>query len=753
MVLWVPYLLNWFIDRGMQMKNGKKTIALLLSVMMIFSLTACGMEDSSKIIKYTSNVKLSEVEDGIIASNSNYEMRWNNKSTCVMITDIDKGYTWSTVPFDFYNGNSAGARAEVLLNSPINIRYITSPNNTIKTIYGSRVFEEGRISTKSIKNGIQVIYFFDDVEISIPVIYKLYDDHFSITVDPKGIMEGEQNKVYQIEIAPFLVSARANEDKNTYLFVPSGSGAVMYTDERDGSARVYEESVYGNDLAKMQDHITENTESVYMPTFGVSFGDKSLLGIIDEGASSCEISADAGDNTIGYAHACAVYTVRGHNTELVGMSQNATNRVNSYSDALINGKCTVSYFPLDNKENGYVSMAECYRDYLIKKYSLNSKKENSSIFLQIIGGATVDKSFIGIPYESLVPTTTLKQAEDIINEISEKIGIVPVVQLKGYGINGLNVGKIAGEYKISGKLGAYKDIRKLQSDNKNIFLDYDIVRFDKSSIGFSSLFNSAKAENGSTAYQYLYEIAKGNRNEKVGRYNLLSRNKLSLAFEKLNKVTDKNKVDNISLSTIGNMAYSDYRSTSFYSKGLMDKDVLKFIHEFISEKNLMTENAFDYAVVLSDYVISSPTQCSEYDSLDLAVPFYQIALRDVASLSTRPINLVSNPKKELLKAVESGIGLNYTVLKEYDSAFRKSNTYIAGCVYADNIDFIVSDYTRAKEILDLVKDSKIVSHKNLNENVFETVFDNGVTVVVNFGKTEAETTLGNVGAESYVFKK
>lgn len=735
------------------MKNSKKIIVLLLSVIMIFSLTACGTNDSAQTIKYTSNVKLSEVEDGIIASNSNYEMRWDNGKACVMITDIDNGYTWSTVPFDFYNGNSAGARAEVLLNSPITIRYITSPNNTIKTIYGSRVFEEGKISAKAIENGIQVIYFFDAVEISVPVIYKLYDDHFSITVDPKGIMEGEQNKVYQIEIAPFLVSTRASDNKDAYLFVPSGSGAVMYTDERDGSARVYEESVYGKDLAKMQDHITENAESVYMPVFGVSNGEKSLLGIIKEGAASCEISADAGDNTVGYAHACAVYTVRGHNTELVGMSQNATNRVSSYSNALIDGKCTVSYYPLENKENGYVTMAECYRDYLIEKYSLNNEKENSSMFLQIIGGVTVDKSFVGIPYNTLAPATTLKQAEDIINELSEKTGVTPVTQLKGYGISGLDIGKIAGGYKISSKLGTYKDLIKLKTDNKNIFLDYDIVRFEKSSNGFSTLFDVAKAENGATAYQYLYEIAKGNRNEKEGRYTLLSRNKLPLAFKKLNNVTDKNKIDNISLSTVGNMAYSDYRSTSFYSKGLMDNDVSQFIGKYISEKNLMTENAFDYAAVLSDYVISSPTKCSEYDSLDLSVPFYQIALRNVVSLSTRPINLVSNPKKEFLKAVESGIGLNYTVLKEYDSAFSKSNTYIAGCVYEDNVDSIVSDYSRAKEILDLVKDSTIVSHKNLNDNIFETVFDNGVTVVVNFGKTAAETTLGNVEAESFVFKK
>ena len=97
-------------------------------------------------------------------------MHWDNEKKCILVEDKNSGYVWSTIPNDFYNGTPAGARADALFNSPIMITYITNPNNTLKTVNGSDVLEDGVITVKKVKNGLQVGYFFNSIEISVPVI-------------------------------------------------------------------------------------------------------------------------------------------------------------------------------------------------------------------------------------------------------------------------------------------------------------------------------------------------------------------------------------------------------------------------------------------------------------------------------------------------------------------------------------------------------------------------------------------------------
>lgn len=732
------------------MLKMKRIISLLLILaLVLLSFTACASEKPKMVGKYISNIRINTLESMVVAENDNLEMRWDNEKSCVVVVNKKNGYIWSTIPNDFYNGIEAGARAEVLFNSPIIVTYTASPNNTLKTINGASVHDDGFITVKQIENGVQIGYFFNNVEISIPLIYKLYDDHFTVTVDTVGILENA-NKIYQVEIAPFLAAVPASNEKDSYLFVPSGSGALMYTDERDGSDRGYQETVYGKDLAIFTDHIAESTYNSTLPVFGVNRGENSLFAIIEEGASSCDIKATAGDSTIGYSAVRAVFAVRGQNTEIVAMASGFSKIINSYSEGIVDGNCTVAYYPLSGEESSYSGMAKLYRDYIAEKYNRKQSDKDSSLYLQILGGAMVEKTFVGVPYKTLEAATTINEAQAIVSEITEKTGVKPIVQLMGFGQSGLDVGKIGGGFKINKKLGSWDEVKAL-GKLCDIYFDFDLLRFSSSGNGFSKISNSAKAENGGTAYQYYYNVAAANRNEDKGRYNLLSRKKIADAFKKAVNTTEKNGVFGISLSTLSTDAYSDYASPKYYSKGNLDSDISNLLSG-LGNKKLMTSNANAYAAVHSSHIISTPSSHSGYSSLDIEVPFYRMVFKGLVPISSKAVNISANPKYEILSSAEMGCGLLYTVSSKFNTAFRLNDSVLAKSVYSDYKENIFKTYTELSDLLNKVSGMTVLKHTILSDGVNQTEFENGVTVIVNYTDKSVETPFGVVEAESFVYR-
>lgn len=734
----------------------KRAISIFMIIsLVVLSFAACSSEKPRPIGKYISNIVVETLDTQVVAENDNFIMTWNNEKACVIVENKHTGYKWSTIPNDYLDGKPAGMRGDRLFNSPLIVTYASPPNNMLKNVNGAdaKDEEEGFYTVKKVENGVQVGYFFNRVEISVPLIYKLYDDHFTVTVDTRGILENE-NKVYQVQIAPFLASAPADNEKQDYLFVPSGSGSLIYTDERDGTERVYQEEVYGDDLAIFTDYLTKQTQKTALPVFGVRRDRDALLGIIEEGSASCSIKASAGDNTIGYSNVCAVFAVRGRNVEVVENAKYGSSRVNNYSEGFVNGNCTVAYYPLSDEDASYSGMANRYREYLTEKYSIKDSKSDSPLYLQILGGALVDKSFIGIPYQSLATATTLSQAKKIISEVTKATGVKPVVQLKGFGESGLDIGEIGGGFDVDGAFGDWDDIKAIQKISEAYF-DFDLVRFNSSGSGFSTFSNVAKAENGGSAYQYYYQVAAKNRDEDKGRYNLLSRNKLAEAFNEALATLKDNGISGMSITTLGSLAYSDYQSPNYYSKGNLDVDVKNMLSKSGNKLNIMSSNANVYAAVYSKHIISTPSGDSNFNSLDVEVPFYRMVFKGLISMSSVAINTATNPRKEFLKAAETGCGLLYTVTNNFNADFRLGDSDLARSVYSDNKEDILSDYAEISKLLSKVSGAKITNHTlNFEEKsgVNKTDFENGVSVIVNYNKQPIETSFGKIEAESFIIQ-
>lgn len=748
------------------MKKFNRIISVLTVVVLLFSFCSCGKKEEKTTPK-TPYDKLKAgmgVETGVVIENDNFVLSWDSERAAVMLTDKNTNAVWSTIPYDYYKTGKTSGRANIMMGSPLMLEYVNTKNKSaVKTVNGyNGIIKNGKIGCQKTKNGLKVFYFFDKLEVVIPVDYELREKGISISINPKDIKEYD-NLVYKISLAPFMCSSEnSSEKENNYLVVPSGSGALMYTDVRTGEQelREYSENVYGNDPARYESEKLENTKKVLMPIFGAKNGETAICGIIENGAASASVDALVGDEKIGWSAVYPTFSIRGSNVSAVDFTGGSSVVETISEDITGYEKIGVGYYPLSGEKANYSGMAEVYKSFLkADGFKKEEKKSDKAITLNILGGLQVKSLFLGVPYMKTVSATTYGEALDIIKTVENETNMPVDAVLNGFGSSGVDIGKLAGGYNFSSVFGNKKSRKSLieycKEKNIPLYFDFDIVRFNSSSNGFSATFDAAKSSNSFTAYQYHYSIALRDTDKARERYVLLSRSKLSSAAEKLFKLAEKSDLYGIGMSTLGNIAYSDYDNDEYFVRGGIEKDVAGIISS-ARKKGLTVAigGANAYAAVNADKVFNSPVSSSKYNILDEDIPLYQMVFKGITDVSSEAVNTAANSRNTFLKSIEGGSGLSFVLTSHYDSGFAYSaHSALAVSKITDNIELIKALSNESREYYELIKNAEIVEHSIISDSLRQTKFDNGVTLWVNYSDKEVCMPEGTVGAESFMFRR
>ena len=402
-------------------------------------------------------------------------------------------------------------------------------------------------------------------------------------------------------------------------------------------------------------------------------------------------------------------------------------------------------------------MSALYRGLLEKSDNLGKTEKESPLNLNIIGGATVSKSFLGVPYKSLFAATDATEAEKIIKKLIAD-GYKPTVRLTGFGEEGISTDTLAGGFKISSKLGGKSGVNSLldycKANGVNAYVDFDIIKFKSGAAGFSSLFDSALCASRKIAYIYDFDIAARGRDEST-RARLLARDKLIKCGETLLKKTASLNTDGYSFNTLSNTAYSDYSdktSSAAYSKAGMAADVQKILSAFAGKnKKIAVSDANIYAAAHADIITETPTSSAAEDIFDADIPFYQMVFKGRVQITSESVNLAADPEKRILKSVEGGCGLTYTVIADYDKSLLDIRTKdFYNSLFDDVYPVIKKNAEKLSNYYEKISGAEITKHTVINENLRCTQFDNGITVYVNFGDSDEQTPFGNVGAGDFI---
>lgn len=731
--------------------------AVALTVALLCGCGGSGV--SQKRLSYDKEKLSTDISDELIAQNENYRLEINRTSLGVSLTDLKTGKVYGTNPV-----NSGGEQFDEFgmpikrhpqIESVLFIEYLdTQKNTTSKLISYSAAVQNGRTVLENTDKGVKVEYYFDDAEIMIPITYTLRENGLSVTLDPKGIEEGG-NMLISVSVAPFFCSVE-NTEKNGYLLYPSGSGALIYPKEVSQPGDSYSAEVYGEDASKEKWDKTSTEKSIRLPVYGAKSGDTAAFAIIEKGADSCLLETTVGSTSVGYSAVYATYQLRGYTANIKELYNNRYYKGLVYSDNMTDAPLEIGFYPLAGENADYSGMAGLYRSYIEKTEGKAENAKAATLNITAVGGTMISKSFLGVPYTTLLATTTLKDAAAMVKELEEGGAKVSALALSGFGKTGIDSVKPAGGFGIAGKLGSSKDFTSLKKTCENsdtdLFFDFDAVTFSKSGGGLSSYFDSAVRANRKRAKVYDYNIALLGR-ETDSAYSLTARDKLTYITNKI--IKKAGNLPGIGLSSLSNTAYSDYTDKSsglYYAKSGMTEQVSEIIENVKkSGKKFMSSEANAYAAVKSDVIFNSPARSNAALIFDDDIPFYQMVLRGRTALSSESLNLATDREEELLKAVEGGMGLTYTLTAKYDTKLIDSGVPVFyNSLYSDLKDGIISDSKTLSELYGKIGNSAIKSHKIHDSGLRETVYENGVTVFVNYSSGELNSPAGSVRAHGFL---
>lgn len=802
---------------GLRMKHFTKIIALISALcLMLGMLSGCsGVEveliDYTKIVGDINNPNtLENLENGVVAENDNFKMIWN-KSTVVDGTEYFRaaiefvskkdGTVWSTTPKEYYDTVDLGMlSASALMNSSLSIKVRNGEQTFDRNAYEHSI-QYGRFSSvkhtnkNGVVDGITITYYFDEFGIVVGVDYYLEDDGFKVSVDPKNVnsyivedpdanlnlhnaqIPGTVQKVMSVTPAPFLCGTQNTNagNKDSYFVIPSGSGALMYVDQRtDGSVREFESLVYGEDYAVDKYNNPQNETPITMPFYAVKKGNNALCAIIEQGSESCSIMANAGDSTLGidmfaekpgngYSYLAASYNVLGYNA--VYLKGTWRQQYSAYTDQNIT-PLVIGYYPLSGDQSNYTGVAKRYQKYLVEKEGMKKTQDNKLLNVNFYGSYIEDELFVGIPYEKEVALTTYDEATEILGDLKKLSEGSISATMKAYGEGGIDANKLAGGYKLTGVVGNKTDLSEFleytTSNGIQTFFDFDTVKYYESGNGYSTKTDTALNINGIPApvYSFLnstrarYEISKGG---KVGA--LIARDKLAEATNDAVALADEMGITGLSFNTLGNMCYSDYNTTEenelvykYPWRNNMGNDVKNIVKSAQDKsKTVLMDGAFSYAAVGADVIANVPTSSNRNNAFDLELPLYQIVFQGYRANSVGAINLAANHRTQFLKAIETGSGLSFNLISNYYQELRKQRMRgLHAAYYQDNIALIEQCVNEGKAFLTAVAGEQITNHQYLTGNVTRTVFENGRSVYVNYG--DADYKIGDkvVAAQSFL---
>lgn len=743
---------------------SKKIISFLLCLFLLLTLTACGGNDFVPSQKSFNKDVTSSVpaEDDIIVQNDKYTLNYDASTGGVYLTDNVTGTAWEVCPTSSSEGevDSLGmpVRQHGFPQSVLEVGYmdtnINGGGNMAVTTYDS-VIDTGRMVYKPIENGVTIEYYFDTQEFMIPVDYVLCNDYLSISIDSTKIQENDLRITY-VSLTPFLCSVE-NDVEDSYLFIPSGSGALIGNQSYNDQGIVYKSYVYGDDLTMEEQYSATDETSVKLPVYGYKTGNRGGFAIIDSGADAALMTSTSGNTSYKFSAIYPAFQLRGYTTHLA-KSFNSERESNIYPENMIEGVFSIRFYPLSDDTANYSSMADIYRDYLVKEKGLTETDEDKAMSLTLIGGTEITKSFLGIPYKTLYATTTINEASTITSEISEKVDRL-TVKLKGFGSSGVDLGKIGGGFTLNSNIGTASQLKSLatlcNTNKVDLYMDYDLVRFNSSGSGFSYFSDAVMNSGVIKADQYVFDKAlRGNDEDNT--YRLLRPVNFSDAVSKAVSKTSDLTLNGVSLETLSSLSYSDYSDYSstvdYNSKHGFEDAVSKAISQ-IAENNqkFMASDANAYAATAADIIVDTPTSSDNGYAFIETVPFYSMVFKGYVPMTSESINLATSSQKALLGAVEGGLGLNYTITNNWSNDLINAlYPYFYSTSYSAVKDDIIETYSSLAGYYDSINGAKIVSNTVLDSGVHCTQFDNGVSVYVNYNSSSYQSSVGEIGAYNYI---
>ncbi|MDE7326325.1 MAG: hypothetical protein K2N63_08630, partial [Lachnospiraceae bacterium] len=318
----------------------------------------------------------------------------------------------------------------------------------------------------------------EPADFDITVEATLQNGEFVVRM-PAGAMVSN-NDYYSIQNVKFLPNfgaAASSDYEDGYILVPDGAGALFSFNSNQPTIKDYERPVYDNDYFKDYYYMPEYGEELMMPVYGMGYGpaentEKGFFAIIESGAYNAYINVKLAGTTEGsskYNRAYASFDINQFQRVKINgaYSDNSANYL--VQTGMQDIDCTVRYRMYGGQVT-YFDMAKDYQAYLADRYGFSTSYGDGagSLYLEFVGALSMQKRFVGIPYNSVYSMTSYGELKEIMDDLS---GVRYQVQYDG-AFNGGMDSQMNSEAKLTGANGSKKELKSLLDYAKNNGFDF-----------------------------------------------------------------------------------------------------------------------------------------------------------------------------------------------------------------------------------------------------------------------------------------
>lgn len=585
-------------------------------------------------------------------------------------------------------------------------------------------------------NGFTAKIYWQEYDFGLSVSVSLEGDALVVEVPEDSIVEnGKDIYIGTVSLFPLLGYSYL-DNKEGYMFIPDGNGALIYLDDKDGRyASGYSQMIYGAD-AGFTESTTEtllwnryqtvnSSEKVLAPVFGMAHTDDRLgyLAIVEGGEKRASIEAQPNGVMVDYNRCYAKFLLR--RTYIQPLNNSNSGTMTSVEADRTHGNLRVRYILLSGDSAGYSGMATAYRNYLL---------DNGLIQCRDVGYKTrVD--FLGTEREEFLISTRAVVMTDIdqIREIFKELqagGVDTLLSIyKGWQKGGMYQLPVS-KYKADGKIGGTGSLTDLIQDweqaGYEVYLYNDALRANpaESNTTFNIVkkVNKRRLEIKTRAYVY-------------DTFNYLLPTRSDDNLDKFVKSYTSKGVDNLAVAGISNNLFSYSYNSNYYDR-IYTADTYQNSIADISEKaSLILEKPFAYLWNYTGAMIDMPLGTSDFMYEDEEVPFFSIVLKGILPMYSEYVNFEANKQEFRLQMIESGVYPSFYITHEDSADLIYTNSAdLYSTQYSTYRDTIMEYDADFRRVAALTGDAMIASHEKLAEGVSRVTYDNGVVIYVNYNQ-------------------
>jgi hypothetical protein len=588
------------------------------------------------------------------------------------------------------------------------------------------------------ENGISGGAGSDRPNFTIPIDIQLDGDSLVLKIAVNQIQESEGYKIRMLNLLGFFGAAGMKEQG--YMLVPDGIGSLIYLNNGKTNQEVYAQRIYGEDENDNSGRRGQVAESARLPVFGLKSDDEAWFAVIEKGDGIASINADISERNNSYNNVFASFAIRGED-ELELYKGNRVEEIQLLTDAHYEGDVQVRYSFLSGEEANYSGMAKNYRDLLEKQGDLQpiSEQGDMPFYLSVLGAVDKRKTFLGVPYQGLIPMTTFDQAGDIVDRLkSDNVANVRM-RYQGWfneGMNHIVPDKVAVDSVLGGKKNIKSLADKLEKTGGKLYPDVAFQHVYRNKGNFTPASDAARFVTREEAARTPYNRAFNTMDYDLGTYYLLSPAKLPYYVEQFMNGYEKIDNDAVSLRDLGELLHADYRVNRVIFRETA-KNIVTEQLGMIKKRypNVLISGGNAYALAYADQLVNVPTSTSLFNITDQEVPFYQMIIHGYADYAGSPINLDDEQdiQLQLLRSIELGAAPHFLWSNESSSKLKfTSYDAMFSTQYTTWYDKAVDMYKKVNEALSGLRSTKIAKHIHHAEGVEEVQYENGIFIYVNY---------------------